>query len=146
MKEKAWEELGAIRGLWIEPWCARGDFNAITSLGESIKRGRVTLAMRRFTEVINDLGLRDMPLQGGPFTWNGGINGHVMSRIDRFLVSWHWESYFSRAFQCTLPRPVSDHFPILLEGGGIKSGPLPFRFETMWLKSEGFKELLKGWW
>ena len=25
-------------------------------------------------------------------------------------------------------------------------GPSPFRFELMWLKNEGFKETLKGWW
>ena len=25
--------------------------------------------MRRFSDVLNDLGLRDLPLQGGPYTW-----------------------------------------------------------------------------
>ena len=25
-------------------------------------------------------------------------------------------------------------------------GPSPFHFELMWLKYEGFKEILKGWW
>ena len=48
--------------------------------------------------------------------------------------------------QSTLPRLVSNHFPILIDGRGIKLGPSPFRFESMWLKSEGFKDLLKGWW
>ena len=28
---------------------------------------------------------------------------------------------------------------------GIRKGPTPFRFEVMWLRVEGFKELLKGW-
>ena len=49
-------------------------------------------------------------------------------------------------FQRTLPRPVSDHCPVLLDSDGIKSGPSPFRFENMWLKFEGFKDLLRGWW
>ena len=28
-KEDFWEELGAIRGLWEDPWCIGGDFNAV---------------------------------------------------------------------------------------------------------------------
>ncbi|RVW40207.1 hypothetical protein CK203_078389 [Vitis vinifera] len=47
---------------------------------------------------------------------------------------------------CRLPRTTSDHFPILLKGGGFRKGPSPFRFENMWLKVDGFKELLRGWW
>ena len=144
LKEDLWEELGSVRSLWLGPWCIGGDFNASISLSESNKGGRITQAMRRFVGVLNDLGVRDLPLQGGPFTWSGGNNGQVMSRIDGFLVSGNWESYFSRVIQSTLPRPVSDHFPILLDGGGIRLGSSPFRFETMWLKSEGFKDLLKG--
>ena len=144
LKEEMWEELGSVRGLWDGPWCIGGDFNASISPNESNRGGRITQAMRRFASVIDDLGVGDLPLQGGPFTWSGGTNGQTMSRIDRFLVSGDWESYFSRITQITLPRPVSDHFPILLDGGGIRSGPSPFRFENMWLKAEGFKDLLKG--
>ena len=108
--------------------------------------GRLSYPMRRFNEVLNELGLRDLPLQGGPFTWRGGNNNQSMSRLDRFLVSADWESKFSNVIQRTLPRPVSDHCPVLLDSDGIKSGPSPFRFENMWLKVEGFKDLLRGWW
>ena len=146
LKEALWEELGSVKGLWLGPWCIGGDFNASISPSESNKGGRVTQAMRRFVVVLDDLVVKVLPLQEGPFTWSGGSNGQVMSRIDRFLVSGDWESYFSRVTQSTLLRPISDHFPILLDGGGIRSSPSPFRFETMWLKFEGFKDLLKGWW
>ena len=125
LKEDLWEELGLVRGLWLGPWCIGGDFNASISPSESNKGGRVTQAMCRFVVVLDDLGVRDLPLQEGPFTWSGGSNGRVMSRIDRFLVSGDWESYFSSVTQSTLPRPVSDHFPILLDGGGIRLGPPP---------------------
>ncbi|RVW89824.1 Transposon TX1 uncharacterized 149 kDa protein [Vitis vinifera] len=102
--------------------------------------------MRRFAEVIEELQLKDLTLFGGPFTWSGGVNNQTMSRLDRFLVNEGWDCRFSHSRQSVLPRPVSDHFPILLEGGGLRNGPSPFRFENMWLKVEGFKDLLKAWW
>ena len=42
-----------------------------------------------------------------------------------------WDRMFSGAVQEILARLVSDHFPILLEGGGLKRGPSPFKFENM---------------
>ena len=62
------------------------------------------------------------------------------------MVSIDWESKFSKVVQRCLPRPTSDHLPILLDSDGIRTSSSPFRFELMWLKYEGFKEILKGWW
>ena len=47
-RERLWNEFGAIRGIWGEPWCVGGDFNVILSQGERSRQGRVTSAMRRF--------------------------------------------------------------------------------------------------
>ena len=41
---------------------------------------------------------------------------------------------------------LSDHFPILLESGSHRRGRIPFRFENMWLKAEGFLDKVKSWW
>ena len=99
--------------------------------------------MRRFAETVEDLELVDLPLQGGEFTWNGGLNNQAWARLDRFLVSSSWLDLFSGVTQVRLSRPISDHFPIVLEGGGIRRGPTPFRFENMWLKVEGFKDIVR---
>ena len=146
LRKSFWEELGSIRGLWDNPWCVGGDFNEILSPNERSRGGRISNSMRRFADVLNELGLRDLPLQGGHYTWQGGSNGRSMSRLDRFLVSPDWESQCNKVIQRRLPRPVSNHFPIMLDSEGVRTGPSPFRFELMWLKYEGFKEILKGWW
>ena len=70
-----------------------------------------------------------------------------MARLDRFLVIEEWDCQFGKVIQSILPRRISsDHSPILLEGGTWLDGPSPFRFENMWLKVEGFKELIRDWW
>ena len=66
-REDFWEELGSIRGLWSDPWCVGGDFNMIRFLEERSRGGGLSASMRRFSEVLEDLELRDFPLQGGPF-------------------------------------------------------------------------------
>ena len=145
-REWLWEEVGAIRGIWEGPWCLGGDFNITLAQGERSRQGRITSAMRRFAEVVDDLGLVDLQLQGGTFTWTGGLNSLSKARLDRFLVTPCWLDQFSRVSQRRLPRPTSDHFPVLLEGGSWRRGPAPFRFENMWFKVEGFKELIRSWW
>ncbi|RVX05984.1 hypothetical protein CK203_018664 [Vitis vinifera] len=142
-RENLWNELGAIHGLWNGPWCVAGDFNAILSPEERSRGWSFNSDMRRFVEVIEELQLKDLTLFGGPFTWSGGVNNQTMSRLDRFLVNEGWDCRFSHSRQSVLPRPVSDHFPILLEGGGLRNGPSPFRFENMWLKVVKIK--LKEW-
>ncbi|RVW67644.1 hypothetical protein CK203_063068 [Vitis vinifera] len=138
-RESFWEELGAIKGLWNGPWCVARDFNAILRPEESSRGGSLNSIMRRFAEVIEELELKDLPMVGGPFTWTGGTDNQSFSRLDRFLVNEEWDSHFGDARQFLLPRPVSDHFPILMDGGGLRRGPTPFRFENMWLKAEGCK-------
>ena len=68
LRESFWEELGSIRDLWKEPSCVGGDFNKILYPNERTRGGKISNSMRRFSDVLNDLGLRDLPLQGGPYT------------------------------------------------------------------------------
>ena len=49
VKELLWDELGAIRGLWEDPWCLGGDCNIIKFPGERNREGRIIRGMRRFS-------------------------------------------------------------------------------------------------
>ena len=105
-----------------------------------------TIAMRRFSAFISKQSLVDLPLVGGTFTRSNSREVASRSRLDRFLLSTDWEENFLSVFQRHLSRLLSDHFPILLEGGNLHGGKKPFRFENMWLKDEGFLERVSSWW
>ena len=84
-RELFWEELGSIRGLWDGPWCGRGDFKTIRFPEERKSGGGISTSMRRMSYVIDDMRIRDIPIQRGPFTWRGGRNNCLMFRLDCFL-------------------------------------------------------------
>ena len=65
--------------------------------------------------MIDDLELVDLPLLGGKFTWSGGSQNHYQARLDIFLVSQDWLAHVDKVEQLKLPKPTSDHAPILLE-------------------------------
>ncbi|XP_030958979.1 uncharacterized protein LOC115980926 [Quercus lobata] len=99
--------------------------------------------MYNFSDFISCNGLLDIPLEGGNFSWSNSLSG---SRIDRFLFSLEWEEHYLNIHQKRLGRVLSDHFPISLEGGDIRKGHRPFRFENKWLQGDDFVENVKNWW
>ena len=141
-----WDELAGIASWWGTPWCVGGDFNVIRFPTERLGADQFTPAMNEFSEFIFSLGLVDIPLEGGKFTWSNNRETPAMSRIDRFLYSADWEDRYPTVVQKRLPKLLSDHCPIMLESGKFLRGKRPFRFEIMWLKAEDFGEMVKGWW
>ncbi|XP_035539695.1 uncharacterized protein LOC118344047 [Juglans regia] len=99
--------------------------------------------MEEFSEFMFDLDLMDLPLAGGEYTWS---NSRRWSRLDRFLVSPSWEAHYSELYQKRLARVCSNHFPIMLDCGGINRGRQYFKFENMWLAVDGFAEKVRNWW
>lgn len=56
-KEDFWGELGAIKGLWADPWCVGGDFSIVRFSWEHNGGNKMTSTMRRFLEVVKELEL-----------------------------------------------------------------------------------------
>ena len=80
---------------------------------------RLTSHMMDFSDFIEESHLVDLPLGGGQYTWSRALDNPVMSQIDRFLISSDWEDSYPKVNQKLMPQPLSDHFPILLEVGGM---------------------------
>jgi len=146
LRSSLWDELAGLSSWWELPWCIGGDFNVTRFPAERSRDVRLNAAMMEFSNFIFEQDLMDLPLTGGPFTWSNNQEFSSWSRLDRFLVSPDWEVKFPSSLQKRLPRLCSDHFPILLDCGGVHWGPRPFKFENMWLKDEGFVDRVRLWW
>ena len=146
LRGQLWDELIGIQQLSEVPWCYIGDFNIVRFPSEWLGGSCLSLTMENFSEFIEELSLLDLPLEGGSFTWSSGSDQPSMSNIDRVLVSHDWEDHHPDVNQQVLSHPISDHFPILVKAGGILREKSPFRFENMWLKSDGFKDRVLSWW
>ena len=59
------------------------------------REGRLSFAMRRFSKVIEDLGLKDLSLQGGPLCWEQCSNNQSKSKLDHFIMFEDWKCHFS---------------------------------------------------
>ncbi len=86
-----WDELFGLSSWWDSPWCVGGDFNVTRFPTERLGADHFTSAMNDFFEFIFFLGLMDIPLEGGRFTWCNNRENAGMSRIDRFLYTGEWE-------------------------------------------------------
>jgi hypothetical protein len=128
---------------WNLLWCIGGDFNVTCFPSEILGDARFCPAMVGFFDF--ELGLMDIPLVGGNFTWSNNRDLLSWSRIDRFSLSLDWDAKFPDLSQRRLPRLCSDRFPILLDCGSVHCGRRYFKFENIWLKAEGFVDKVRQW-
>lgn len=82
----------------------------------------------------------------GRFTWSDFRTPPTLTLIDRFLLSDSIISKFSSTTTKRLERITSNHFPISLTLGKQNWGPLPFKFENMWLQHSNFLNFVEDWW
>ncbi|XP_041999981.1 uncharacterized protein LOC121749476 [Salvia splendens] len=123
-----------------------GDFNTILSTRD--RAGSVTNRQEEmidFAEAIEDCRLPDPIFDGSDYTW--AKNG-LLERLDIVLVSEMSTRLFDAIRVTNLPRVASDHRPILVRcrmTNNHESGRA-FQFQNMWVRHEGFAELVQEDW
>ena len=116
-----------------------GDFNILRFSSEKNKNFTGGKDTDLFNWVINTHELRDLPLNGGSYTWSNNQQDPTLERLDRVLISESWEKLFPLSSLRKLPRELSDHNPLLLctDQNKIRNSKA-FCFETSWLKHQDF--------
>ena len=121
-----WDELAGVSQWWGVPWCVGGDFNVVRFPFERSGSASFCTVITDFSDFISEIGLLDIPLQGGRFTWSNNREHNSSSRIDRFLFSADWDEHFPPISQIRLPCVLLDHFSILLDCRRIVGGKSHF--------------------
>lgn len=53
---------------------------------------------------------------------------------------------FPEDCQMAMPKPISDHCPVLLDTKCERWSTTPFHFELMWLEENELAGLIENWW
>ena len=99
--------------------------------------------------LIHDNDLLDFKPKKGRFTWtnNGVGESRIFAQLNRYLVQnklMDGNVLISSIFFLKL---MSDHHPIsLLMEEEENLGPIPFRFNPLWIEREGFWDIISQVW
>ncbi|GMJ04145.1 hypothetical protein HRI_004083700 [Hibiscus trionum] len=87
-RRELWEDLRRVIGGLRLPVVLGGDFNIVRRPEEKLGALVQHRAMGDFPDFIEDLGLVDLPLNGGSFTWSSHREELSYYRLDKFLMCW----------------------------------------------------------
>lgn len=129
------------------PWIITGDFNLVRS-AEDKSNGIISPNLTSaFNAAIHDLGVDKLPLSSCRFTWSNGQPNPILSRIDRVFVNNDLSFAFPSTSLTHLPRPTSDHTPIISYLSTTIPKSTIFRFKNCWLQNQNFLPFVLGsWW
>ncbi|KAK2656849.1 hypothetical protein Ddye_009901 [Dipteronia dyeriana] len=103
-------------------------------------------AIRNFNFFVIRAKINDIPLQGMAFTWPNFRDNAAWSRLDRFLISPEFLSFFQKLCQRGLPRSVLDQNQTVLEVPKIDWCPILFHLFNFRLEDTKMIEgVRKGW-
>jgi endonuclease/exonuclease/phosphatase family metal-dependent hydrolase len=100
-----------------DDWILVGDFNFYRYVESRNKPGGNFNDMNIFNDIINHLGLVELPIKGRAFTWSNMQLNPLLVQLDWFFTSTNWTLSFPNTVINPLARPVSDHLPCVINIG-----------------------------
>jgi hypothetical protein len=128
------------------PWIVLGDFNLVRCAADKNNRQFNAPLATAFNDTIDQLNLSEVDLGDRLYTWSNRQANPILAKLDRVFSNNELNLAFPLATLSSLPRPTSDHTPLLL----TLSSSLPkagfFRFECFWLQYPSFlPSVLPAW-
>ena len=129
-----------------ELWLFLGDFNFIRSQENRNAPGGDVNDMFIFNELIDHLGLLELPLKGRSFTWSNMQQIPLLEQLDWFFTTADWISLYPNTVVHPLAKPTSDHVPCVVSIDTVIPKANLFRFDNFWVQQPGFLDCVRGVW
>ena len=71
---------------------------------------------------------------------------NLVSQLIESIANSLFQAHYSDVLLKLLPRPISNHHPLLVVARGMAGGKSSIKFENMWLKEEGLVDRVHRWW
>ncbi len=146
LKAAFFQELRLIGARSEGVWTVIDDFNVLLSLQDKNGPPSIFKDMLGFRRVVSELGLIDLPILNRSFTWTNGRCSPTLERLDRAFISKDWHLLFPISTLRALPRPRSDHSPLVLTAFTFIPAPSIFRFESFWLRYQSITNVITNAW
>jgi len=99
-----------------------------------------------FNNTIMQIMVTETPLSDKRFTWSNMQAFPILARLDRAFTNVALDQTFPMISLSSLPRPTSDHTPILLCLSTTIPKPTSFRLDNYLLKNNSFlASIIRGW-
>lgn len=140
------QSLNELPSLIAVPWFLFGDFNLVRSAADKNNGQFNPTLAAAFNDAIQNLNVSEIELSDRLYTWTNKQQFPILARLDRAFTDNAANSAFPLISLSSLPRPTSDHTPLLLSVSTSLPRSSFFHFENYWLKKQSFlPSVLPAW-
>lgn len=140
------DEIRSVRQHVMASWVILGDFNLIYRACDKNNARVNHRLMNRFRWILDELELKELHLHGRQFTWSSETDNPTQTKIDHVFYTQEWEAEHPHCYLQAIGTSVSDHCPMVLACKPFHRRYKGLRFESFWLKQQGFLDQVKASW
>jgi exonuclease III len=139
-------EIRALKQTAHERWLLLGDFNLIYRASDKNNSNINRHLMNRFRICLEEIEMKPIHLHGCRYTWTSGALNPTQTKIDHIFTTKGWELFYPNCHLQAGGTSISDHCPLILACSPLQKRFKGFRFESCWLLSSDFKEVVSKCW
>jgi hypothetical protein len=140
------QSIREVQNIVSGPWILLGDFNLVRGPADK-SNGQFNASLAgAFNQAIQDILVSEIPLSDRRFTWSNNQAFPILARLDRVFTNVALDLATPLAHLSSLPKPTSDHTPLLLSLTSNIPKTESFKLDNYLLKNTNFLSYVTSAW